>query len=65
MLNLFDMLNQSQNGQGIDQLARQFGLSQQQAQQAVELAKQNGEQAYVIGKVTEGRKIVTFGGAEL
>lgn len=36
MLNLFDMLNQSQNGQGIDQLARQFGLSQQQAQQAVE-----------------------------
>src|SRR6478736_6582382 len=36
MLNLFDMLNQSQNGQGMDQLARQFGLSQQQAQQAVE-----------------------------
>jgi hypothetical protein len=36
MLNLFDMLNQSQNGQGIDQLARQFGLSQQQAQQAIE-----------------------------
>jgi hypothetical protein len=36
MLNLFDMLNQSQNGQGIDQLARQFGLSQQQAQQAVQ-----------------------------
>ncbi|MEQ1953881.1 DUF937 domain-containing protein [Mesorhizobium sp. CN2-181] len=36
MFNLFDMLNQSQNGQGIDQLARQFGLSQQQAQQAVE-----------------------------
>ncbi|MBB6731217.1 phosphoribosylformylglycinamidine cyclo-ligase [Cohnella zeiphila] len=36
-----------------------------QAQQAVELAKQCGERAYVIGKVTEGRKIVTFGGAEL
>ena len=36
MLNLFDMLNQSQNGQGMDQLARQFGLSPQQAQQAVE-----------------------------
>ena len=36
MLNLFDMLNQSQSGQGIEMLARQFNLSQQQAQLAVE-----------------------------
>jgi hypothetical protein len=36
MLTLFDMLNHSQNGQGMEMLARQFGLSQQQAQQAVE-----------------------------
>ena len=34
MPTLFDMLNQSP--QAIDQLARQFNLSQQQAQQAVE-----------------------------
>ena len=31
MLNLFDMLNSSQNGQGMELLARQFNLSQQQA----------------------------------
>ncbi|MDR7033057.1 DUF937 domain-containing protein [Mesorhizobium sp. BE184] len=36
MLPLIDMLANAQNGQGIDQLARQFGLSQQQAQTAVE-----------------------------
>ena len=36
MLPLFDMLAQAQNGQGIDALARQFNLSQQQAQAAVE-----------------------------
>lgn len=35
MPNLFDMLNQSQNGQGMEMLARQFGLSQSQVQQAV------------------------------
>ena len=35
-MNLFDMLTNSQNGQGMDQLARQFGLSQQQTQAAVE-----------------------------
>ncbi|PSJ57530.1 DUF937 domain-containing protein [Kumtagia ephedrae] len=34
MPTLFDMM--AQNGQGMDQLARQFGLSQQQAQSAVE-----------------------------
>ncbi|CAM5525157.1 hypothetical protein ATER59S_04067 [Aquamicrobium terrae] len=36
MLPLFDMLAQAQNGQGIEALARQFNLSQQQAQAAVE-----------------------------
>jgi hypothetical protein len=34
-MNLFDMLANAQSGQGMDQLARQFGLSQQQAQDAV------------------------------
>jgi hypothetical protein len=36
MLPLFDMLARAQNGQGMDILARQFNLSQQQAQLAVE-----------------------------
>lgn len=36
MLPLFDMLTKSQNGQGLEILARQFNLSQQQAQLAVE-----------------------------
>lgn len=36
MLNLFDMLANAQNGNGVDALARQFGLSQQQAQAAVQ-----------------------------
>jgi hypothetical protein len=36
MLNLFDMLSNSQNGQGMEMLARQFNLSQQQTQAAVE-----------------------------
>ncbi|UDL92109.1 DUF937 domain-containing protein [Mesorhizobium sp. PAMC28654] len=35
MPSLFDMLAQAQNGNGMDALARQFGLSQQQAQSAV------------------------------
>lgn len=35
MPSLFDMLGQAQNGNGMDALARQFGLSQQQAQSAV------------------------------
>ncbi|QPC94645.1 DUF937 domain-containing protein [Mesorhizobium sp. INR15] len=35
MPTLFDMLAQAQNGNGMDALARQFGLSQQQAQAAV------------------------------
>ncbi|THF78785.1 phosphoribosylformylglycinamidine cyclo-ligase [Cohnella fermenti] len=37
----------------------------EQADEAVALAKENGEAAYVIGKVTEGSRIVTFGGVEL
>lgn len=57
MLNLFDMLDQSQNGQGIELLARQFGLSQDQALQAVEALlpafsrglKQNASDPYGIG----------------
>jgi hypothetical protein len=36
MPTLFDMMANAQNGQGMELLARQFGLSQQQAQQAVE-----------------------------
>ena len=32
MLPLFDMLTQAQNGHGMELLARQFNLSQQQAQ---------------------------------
>ncbi|MHA6644401.1 DUF937 domain-containing protein [Mesorhizobium sp. A623] len=36
MLPLFDMLAQAQNGQGMELLAKQFNLSQQQAQLAVE-----------------------------
>src|SRR5262245_15356538 len=36
MLNLFDMLANAQNGNGVDALARQFGLSHQQAQAAVQ-----------------------------
>jgi hypothetical protein len=36
MLPLFDMLSQAQDGRGMELLARQFNLSQQQAQLAVE-----------------------------
>lgn len=36
MLSLFDMLSSAQNGNALDQFASQFGLSQTQAQQAVE-----------------------------
>lgn len=40
-------------------------VPREQAEQAVAIAKENGEQAYVIGKVTPGSKVVTFGGVEL
>ena len=36
MLPLFDMLTQAQNGNAIDQMAKQFNLSQKQAQDAME-----------------------------
>ncbi|MCR4265595.1 DUF937 domain-containing protein [Nitratireductor sp. ZSWI3] len=36
MLPLFEMLNSAGQGQGVEQLARQFGLSQRQAQEAME-----------------------------
>lgn len=36
-----------------------------QAEEALRAAKELGEDAYIIGKVTSGSKIVTFGGAEL
>lgn len=35
MLNLFDMLANAQNGNAIDQMARQYGLSQAQVQEAM------------------------------
>lgn len=34
-LNLFDMLSQTNNGQGITQIAKQFGLDEAQAQSAI------------------------------
>ncbi|MBB6670168.1 phosphoribosylformylglycinamidine cyclo-ligase [Cohnella nanjingensis] len=37
----------------------------EQAEQAIALAKENGEAAYLIGRVTAGSRIVTFGGVEL
>ncbi len=37
----------------------------EQAEQALAIAKEQGEQAYRIGTVTEGSKIVTFDGVEL
>jgi hypothetical protein len=35
MQSLFEMLNSAQNGAAVDQMARQFGLSQKQAQEAM------------------------------
>ncbi|MGB3390388.1 MAG: DUF937 domain-containing protein [Pseudaminobacter sp.] len=57
MLPLFDMLANAQQGNGMEALARQFGLSQQQAQAAVEALlpafsqglKQNTADPYGIG----------------
>ncbi|REE90589.1 phosphoribosylformylglycinamidine cyclo-ligase [Paenibacillus taihuensis] len=37
----------------------------EQAEEALRAAQELGEDAYIIGKVTSGNKIVTFGGAEL
>lgn len=57
MPNMFDMLNQSQNGEGMELLARQFGLTQQQTRQAVEALlpafsqglKRNASDPYGVG----------------
>ncbi|WP_157016920.1 DUF937 domain-containing protein [Mesorhizobium xinjiangense] len=57
MLPLNEMLANAQNGQAFEQMARQFGLSQQQAQQAVEALlpafsrglKQNTADPYNVG----------------
>jgi hypothetical protein len=56
-MNLYDMLANAQSGQGMDQLARQFGLSQQQTQAAVEALlpafsqglKRNASDPYGVG----------------
>ncbi len=57
MLPLYEMLANAQNGQAFEQMARQFGLSQQQAQAAVEALlpafsrglKQNTSDPYNVG----------------
>ncbi len=57
MLPLFDMLTNAQNGNGMDMLARQFNLSQQQTQAAVEALlpafsqglKRNASDPYGVG----------------
>lgn len=57
MLPLFDMLANAQNGNGIDAMARQFGLTQQQTAQAMEALlpafsqglKRNASDPYGIG----------------
>jgi hypothetical protein len=36
MMNLFEMMQSAQNGQAMQNLARQYGLSQQQTQSAIE-----------------------------
>jgi hypothetical protein len=56
-MNLYDILANAQQGQGMDQLARQFGLSQQQTQDAVEALlpafsqglKRNASDPYGVG----------------
>jgi hypothetical protein len=56
-MNLYDMLMNAQNGRGMDQLARQFGLSHQQTQAAVEALlpafsqglKRNASDPYGVG----------------
>jgi hypothetical protein len=56
-MNLFDMLANAQNGQGIEALSRQFNLSQQQTQSALEALlpafsqglKQNASDPYSVG----------------
>ncbi|MNH87907.1 Phosphoribosylformylglycinamidine cyclo-ligase [compost metagenome] len=40
-------------------------VGEDQAEQAVKILQEQGETPYIIGKVTEGEKIVTFTGAEV
>ncbi|MNS38083.1 Phosphoribosylformylglycinamidine cyclo-ligase [compost metagenome] len=40
-------------------------VGEDQAEQAVKVLQEQGETPYIIGKVTEGEKIVTFTGAEV
>ncbi|WP_433945467.1 phosphoribosylformylglycinamidine cyclo-ligase [Paenibacillus sp. SN-8-1] len=40
-------------------------VGEEQAEQAVKVLQEQGETPYIIGKVTEGEKIVTFTGAEV
>src|SRR5690606_23052954 len=57
MSSLFDMLTSAQNGQAIQQMARQFGLSQQQVEAALEALlpafsqglKRNASNPYDLG----------------
>ncbi|TWG97487.1 hypothetical protein L598_002000000510 [Mesorhizobium sp. J18] len=57
MLPLFDMIANAQNGRGIEELSRQFGLSQAQTQEAIEALlpafsqglKRNASDPYGIG----------------
>ena len=59
MPTLFDMMANAQNGQGMELLAQQFGLSQQQTQAAVEALmpafsqglKRNASDPYGIGQL--------------
>ena len=58
-MNLFDMLSQAQGGNGIEALSRQFNLSQQQTQSAVEALlpafsqafRQNSADPYGLGSL--------------
>jgi hypothetical protein len=57
MQSLFDMLTSAQNGAAVEQMARQFGLSQKQAEQAMEALmpafsqglKRNASDPYGVG----------------
>lgn len=40
-------------------------VPQEQAEEAIRLAKDLGESAYLLGRVTEGEKVVTFTGADV
>jgi phosphoribosylformylglycinamidine cyclo-ligase len=40
-------------------------VSEEDAQEALSILKDNGEEAYIIGRVTEGESIVTFTGADV